>query len=176
MFGCFRRDVVLARFRRVLVIALLALSLVCGPGVAFSPPEGPVVLSVTGHPEAPGPILFDRALLEILPTRQLTTHTIWTEGLQEFTGVPLAALLDHLGVDGGTIRASAANDYAVDIPVDSLTQTAPIVAFLRNGAPMTLRDRGPLWIVYPYDLGPEFRSELIYARSIWQLVQIDLQS
>jgi hypothetical protein len=31
---------------------------------------------------------------------------------------------------------------------------------------------GPFWLVYNYDANPEFRTELIYARSIWQLARI----
>jgi hypothetical protein len=51
----------------------------------------------------------------------------------------------------------------------------PIVAFARNGAPMPLRDKGPLWIVYPYDSNPDYQSELIYSRSIWQLDRIEVR-
>jgi hypothetical protein len=31
-----------------------------------------------------------------------------------------------------------------------------------------------LWIVYPYDRSPDYQSETIYARSIWQLRRIHL--
>jgi hypothetical protein len=40
---------------------------------------------------------------------------------------------------------------------------------------MTVRDKGPLWIVYPYDAKPEYRQELIYSRSIWQLDHIEVK-
>jgi hypothetical protein len=49
------------------------------------------------------------------------------------------------------------------------------VAYLRNGAEMSMRDKGPLWIVYPYDAKPDYQSELIYSRSIWQLDRIEVQ-
>ncbi|RYH00603.1 oxidoreductase, partial [Salipiger sp. IMCC34102] len=39
---------------------------------------------------------------------------------------------------------------------------------------MQVRDKGPLWIVYPYDDTPEYRSEVIYSRSIWQLDRIEV--
>ena len=142
---------------------------------AFSPPEGPVILTVTGHPDIPGPVLFDRTIIEALPRVSFVTATPWTEGEQAFTGTPVAALLDELGVRPDMVRLVAANDYAVDIPVSSVTQEAPILAYLHNDAPMSLRDRGPLWVVYPYDSNPEYRRDVIYSRSVWQLVRIEIQ-
>lgn len=47
-----------------------------------------------------------------------------------------------------------------------------ILAYLLDGQPMSVRDKGPLWLVYPYDASPAFRSEVIYSRSIWQLDRI----
>ncbi|MEC8574513.1 MAG: oxidoreductase, partial [Pseudomonadota bacterium] len=37
---------------------------------------------------------------------------------------------------------------------------------------MSLRDKGPLWIVYPFDSDPAYQTEAIYSRSIWQLEEI----
>ena len=132
------------------------------------------MLSVTGHPDVPGPIEFDRALLAELPVVEFTTTTIWTDGPQTFTGVPLAALLEHLGVTPETVRLVAANDYVVDFPVETASEDAPILAYELNGAAMSLRDHGPIWLIYPYDRDAQFRSDIIFSRSVWQLVTIEL--
>ena len=50
----------------------------------------------------------------------------------------------------------------------------PIIAYMMNGEEMSVRNKGPLWLVYPYDLNHEYRSEVIYSRSIWQLDRIDV--
>jgi hypothetical protein len=89
--------------------------------------------------------------------------------------VELDDLLDAIGAEGETLRAIAANDYAVDIPVADAVDGGPIIAYLRNGEAMSLREKGPLWIVYPFDSSPEYQSELIYSRSIWQLNRIEVQ-
>lgn len=104
-----------------------------------------------------------------------TTATIWTDGPQAFTGVSLHRLMEDLGVESGVLLASAVNDYTVEIPVSDATPDGPIVAFERNGERMSLRDKGPLWIVYPYDNNPVYQSEVIYSRSIWQLDRIEVQ-
>lgn len=70
----------------------------------------------------------------------------------------------------------AVNDYAVEIPVESWPGTGPIVAYLNNGAPMSLRDKGPLWIVYPFDNTPDYQTEVVYSRSIWQLDRISVKN
>lgn len=147
---------------------------------ALPDPSGPVVLTMSagqgeaGEAQAAPPIRFDQAMLAALPQVTFTTTTIWTDGPQEFTGVPLSALLSATGLTGKTVMAMAANDYLIELPVAELSGQAPIVAYLRNGKPMTTRDKGPLWIVYPYDSDPAYRSEVIYARSIWQLDRIEV--
>jgi hypothetical protein len=63
----------------------------------------------------------------------------------------------------------------VSIPVSDATSGGPIIAFARNGEAMSVREKGPLWIVYPYDADPAYQSETIYARSIWQLDRIRVE-
>lgn len=141
-------------------------------------PAGEVVLTVSGEiavTNRDGAAVFDRAMLEAMGPETFTTSTSWTEGPQEFTGVLLRNLLDAVGATGGTLRASAVNDYAVDIPVSDAVDGGPIVAYLLGGEQMSVRDKGPLWLVYPYDSRREYRSEVIYSRSIWQLERIEVR-
>jgi len=144
---------------------------------ALEPVEGDVVLTVTGQitvTNAEGVAQFDLSILQDLESARFETTTIWTDGLQTFEGVELADLMAAVGAEGSTLRAVAFNDYAVDIPIEDAVEGAALVAYLRNGEPMGLRDKGPLWIVYPYDSSPEFQSEEIYSRSIWQLARIEV--
>jgi hypothetical protein len=147
------------------------------PALALDAPTGAPLLRVTGDIAVTNDAdaaVFDRALLAQMESVTFETTTIWTDGVQEFTGVSLATLLETLGVEDGTLRATAINDYAIEIPVADAVAGGPIVAYRLNGAPMTVRDKGPLWIVYPYDADPDYQSEQIYARSIWQLDRIEV--
>lgn len=119
-------------------------------------------------------IELDRAGLATLPQTQIETTTIWTEGDQTFDGVRVTSLLDALGVDDGTLTLIAANLYQIEIPVDHFTDDGAILAMDRNGKPMSLRDKGPLWLVYDYDADEKFRTEVIYSNSIWQLERIEI--
>ncbi|MFC2966647.1 molybdopterin-dependent oxidoreductase [Acidimangrovimonas pyrenivorans] len=153
----------LGAFLSCLCIALGGLS----AQPAAGQPAGPVVLTVEGVGD--GPMHFDLAMLKALPHRSFTTHTIWTSGEQRFEGVLLRDFLDRIGVERGELVVRAANDYSIAIPISDATDPGPIIAYARNGAPMSLRDKGPLWLVYPYDADPAWRTEVVYSRSIWQL-------
>lgn len=138
-------------------------------------PRGETLLVVSGDLQVSnrlGVAAFDLEMLSALPKTTIKTTTIWTDGPQIFTGVSLHDLVQVLHVKSGTLMATAINDYAVEIPVSDAVQGGPIIAYRRNGAPMSLRDKGPLWIVYPYDSNPMYKREQIYARSIWQLDRI----
>ena len=44
-----------------------------------------------------------------------------------------------------------------------------------DGKPMSVRDKGPLFIVFPFDENPALRSELYYGRSAWQVKSITVE-
>lgn len=140
-------------------------------------PTGEVVLTVSGAVTATNAeetAVFDLAMLQDLGVTGFTTTTIWTEGPQVFEGVSLKVLLDRLGVEDGMVIATAINDYAIEIPVSDAVEGGPIVAYSLNGAPMSVRDKGPLWIVYPFDQNAAYQTEVTYSRSIWQLDRIEV--
>jgi len=138
---------------------------------------GDTILTVSGAVAPPANEevwTFDMAELMALPAQNFETETIWTEGVQEFEGVSLLALLEHVGSTGSAIRAVALNDYAVSIPVADAVEGGPMVAYVRNGDEMSVRDKGPLWIIYPFDDNETYKSEEYYSRSIWQLDRIEI--
>ena len=118
-------------------------------------------------------VTLNLAMLEEMDAVTFSTSTIWTEGTQVFTGVPLSRLIHSVDGGGVSVTLKAMNDYSVTIPLAEVRGDYPIVAYLNNGEPMSIRDKGPLWVVYPYDLSDEYRSEVVYARSIWQLDRIE---
>ncbi|MEM5472097.1 oxidoreductase [Hoeflea sp. AS60] len=140
-------------------------------------PEGEVVLTVSGsisETNMGATAQFDRAMLDALGTVEVETSTIWTDGVHKFEGVEIATLLRALGVTSGTLRATAVNDYSIEIPVSEAAEGGPILASRRDGKEMSLRDKGPLWVIYPYDQNEDFRTEAVYSRSIWQLDRIEV--
>lgn len=144
----------------------------------LSAPTQDVVLSVNGTintTNMPEAAQFDLDMIYALEATEYKTDTIWTKGEQTFKGVLLTTLLDAIGATGTEISAIAANDYAVSIPLDDDTTQGALIAYELNGKQMSRREKGPLWIVYPYDSDEKYRSETVYSRSIWQLDRITVK-
>jgi hypothetical protein len=144
----------------------------------FAPPTGEVMLKIDGKVAAKNSeegLLLDLAMLKAMPVTTIKTTTQWTEGMQTFTGVSLKLLLDTVGADGTTVSAVALNDYIVPLDIAALEQEAPIVAYEINGETFSRRDKGPLWIIYPYDLGDKYQTEEVFAQSVWQLLQLTVE-
>ncbi|MEP2530362.1 oxidoreductase [Shimia sp.] len=153
--------------------AVLVSVLTCVSSLAVATENA--VLTVSGNlpiAQEDGNIQFSLDELQAMGTVTFETTTPWTDGVQTFEGVPLAALVSALQLEYGFLEATAVNDYSVNFPVDEAMAEGPVVSFLRNGKPMSLRDKGPLWIVYPYDSDADYRTEIVYSRSIWQLDRI----
>lgn len=112
--------------------------------------------------------------LDALPQSSFTTSTIWTDDAVEFSGVMLAEVLKEIDANGAEVELVALNDYRVKMPFTVVSETAPLVATRMNGATMAVRDKGPYWIVFPYDSDPEFQTEITYSRSVWQLSAINV--
>ncbi|QFT94001.1 Oxidoreductase molybdopterin binding domain protein [Roseovarius sp. THAF9] len=141
-------------------------------------PEGRVLLTVSGDIEMTNDgeaATFDLEMLRALGESEIKTDTIWTPGDHVFTGVRLKTLLDHLGAEGSTIEATAINDYSVTIPMSDATEGGPIVAYAMDGKELSRRDKGPLWVIYPFSSSSDYRTEVIYSRSIWQLDRITIK-
>lgn len=134
-------------------------------------PENPVILSVSGAlaccPE--GTAYFDLARLDALPQTEVTTTTPWTDGSTVYSGVRISELLKAVGAQGSTISATALNDYSTTFNAAAVMQYPVIVATHSNGQPMRVRDKGPLWIIYPLSENPQLRKEEFHQTMVWQL-------
>jgi hypothetical protein len=118
---------------------------------------------------------FDFAMLEKLPQTSFSTKTPWYPQPRKFSGVLLRDLLAALGAQATQVRAEALNDYRVDMPVDELVKHGALLAYLIDDKPMSVREKGPLLIIFPFDDKPELRTAVHYSRAIWQLRSLELR-
>ncbi len=114
---------------------------------------------------------FDRAMLEQLPQKVVKTTTRWTEGLQEFEGVLITDLLKYVGATGTTIEAVALDDYvSPKTPISDFEKYSVILAIKKNGEYIRIRDKGPIWMIYPMDDYPELKKDLLTQyKLIWHV-------
>ena len=138
-------------------------------------PIGRVVLSISGkiaNTNRDGRADFDMAAIEALKPSGFTTTTPWHTMPVRFDGVEMSDLMTHVGAGGETILARALNDYSTEIPIEDFRKHKTLLATKRDGAYMPVTDKGPLFIVYPFDSKPELKHQLFYSRSAWQLNRI----
>lgn len=166
--------------RRRILLALPLLLTSPAPW-ALTPARAGALLTVSGSslgpPAADGRAAFDLTALQQLTQRKIVTATPWYSAASEFTGPLLRDVLAAAGAPAsvnGTLRCTALNDYRVEIPIDDMRRYGIVVAHLFNGRPMSVREKGPLFVIYPFDEQPQLRTSTYYNRCIWQLKAIDL--
>ena len=140
-------------------------------------PAGEVILSVTGNVDntnAGGAADFDMTMLKALAGRSATMETPWTTGATSFDGPLLKAVIEAAGGHGKRLLVKALNDYTAEIPIEDATAYETILAVKMNGAPMSVRDKGPLFLIYPFDKNPEIYNEKYFSRSVWQIREIEV--
>lgn len=119
--------------------------------------------------------LWDSAMLDQLPEHEITTHTPWYDQAKTFRGPLLKDVLAKAGATGKQLTITALNDYSVQVPVSDAEQYPLILARTIDGKPLSVRDKGPLFLMYPFDQYPELRNKLYYGRAIWQINQIKVE-
>ncbi|MGB1239201.1 MAG: hypothetical protein ACPG4U_13370 [Pseudomonadales bacterium] len=135
-------------------------------------PQGSVILTVSGDAKQSNSVegaQFDLAMLLALPQQQIETQTPWTKGLSRFEGPTLDSLFSAIGVTGNQVESIALNGYKITIPMDDVTELQPILALKMNDRVLSVREKGPSWIIYPWTAKPELQNKTYYTRSIWQL-------
>jgi hypothetical protein len=166
----------MSHVRRSLILALPALAAAAAaPALRAQTPPAPtgrVVLTIAGkvsRGQTAAGLDLDMAALEALPQRSFTTATPWYKAPVAFTGPLLRDVLALAGAQGTQITAVALNDYKVELPFDDVRRWDVVLARLLDGKPMATREKGPLFIVYPFHESAELRSERYFARCAWQL-------
>lgn len=157
--------------------ASAALVLVAPGAQALERPKGRVILTVSGRigiRNAEKTAEFDMDMLAALPQHTFSTKTPWYPEAHQFTGPLLRDVLAAVGAQGKNLRAIALNDYKVDLPVGDALKFNLVLARLMDDKPMPVRDKGPLFLIYPFDADETLRNERYYSRSAWQLKALDV--
>ncbi len=168
----------LSRSATLASFAILALCSLSEDAVALlDEPSSDVILVVTGNiseKNTADAAHLDRDMLLSLGTETLDTSNPFEEGTQHFVGVKISTLIEFLGASGNSLTVTALDGYSVEIPMDDVKNYPVILAMEWNGQAMSVRNKGPLWVVYPIDQFPKLNSEEYSSRSIWQISRIDV--
>lgn len=156
---------------------LIATFIATVPAGAQTPraPDTKVILTIDGTIAEGGSVDFTRTDLERMEQVRIRTATPWHEGVQTFEGVLLSDLMRQAGAGGQKVRVTALNKYVTEIPLDDFAAHGPILALKRDGRYMEIKDKGPLFIIYPFDERPELKTERYFGRAVWQVRTITVE-
>lgn len=142
-------------------------------------PTGPVILTVTGNISnintEEKTAEFDREMLMNLDVIEQQTLTPWSEGVDSYKGPLLRSLMAAVGVNSGTLIVTALNDFSAVVPVQDGKDYNVMLAMDINGKPMSVRNKGPIFLLYPFSDAPSLNNEVIYNRSVWQIKLINVE-
>jgi hypothetical protein len=156
-----------------LLFSIFLVATTAAPAWVLAQADG-VILTMDGKIDG-GPIDFTAADLEAIGSGQIATTTPWHDGTPVFEGVPMDLLLAHVGAEGEVADVVALNDYRTTIPLTDFTTYPVLLALKQDGEYMSVRNKGPLFIIYPFDDFEELRTELYHARSAWQVRSITIR-
>lgn len=142
-------------------------------------PTGTVILTITGNitnTNTDGKKAeFDRDMLMNLEVIDQRTMTPWSEGVDLYRGPLLRSVMSAVGAQTDTLSMTALNDYSAVVPKKDGEDYDVILAMDMNGKAMSVRDKGPIFLLYPFSEDPSLNNEVIQNRSVWQIKSIDVE-
>lgn len=110
-----------------------------------------------------------------LPQSTVTTSTAWTPK-SDFVGPLLSRILSEVGAKGTKLRLIALDNFSVEVDAAYLEKYGTILAVSKNGTRLTIRDFGPVFVMFPRD---SFKEQLDTPAAtsylVWQLCGIEVE-
>ena len=77
-----------------------------------------------------------------------------------------------VGGAGESVLAVALDDFENEISVSDFENRDVLVAWSLNGRRMRVRDKVPLWIIYPKESGANSQSREARVKMVWQVREL----
>lgn len=110
-----------------------------------------------------------------LPQHDIDTKLPWTSENNIYTGPYLADVLQAAQVKGQWLRFDALDYYNVSLNYQSIKKFNPILALKQDGKLLTIRTKGPIWLILPVNQHTELNAAIYNDYMIWHLVKIAVQ-
>ncbi|WP_174875135.1 molybdopterin-dependent oxidoreductase [Vogesella oryzae] len=167
----------MTKLLKTLIVSTLLLA-ASAPTLALEAAQGRPILTINGliaEKNAGAEAQFDSRMIDALPQVKMTVPTPWYKTAQTFEGPLFRDVLKAVGANGKKLYVVALNDYAAEIPLSDLSKYDVILARKVNGKVLSVRDKGPLFVMYPFTKNPELQTKDIYSRCVWQVNRIRVE-
>ena len=111
--------------------------------------------------------------IQELGVQSLETVTPWTDS-HVFEGPFLRDVAALCGCDYEGALVTALNNYAAVIPEALVLEDDPILAYLRDGEPMDVAQKGPYWIIYDFGGNEAYGAAAYHNTSVWQVSSVSV--
>ncbi|MEF1289037.1 hypothetical protein [Vibrio sp. M260118] len=143
--------------------------------LALSAPTGEPILWVSGNiaeSNSDQGVEFDQAMIDQLQQVTVQTNNHVVEQTVEYKGPTISSILELVKSRGESVRIIAWDDYVVTVPVSDLDKYQVLLATHEAGKRLTIDDKGPFFVVFPFADHAELRNDFYYSLSVWQVREI----
>lgn len=140
--------------------------------------SGKVVLTINGKIgvcNVDHEVQLDLPMVRELPVSEVSTTTPWERGRVTYQGVLLRDLLHYVKASGTMLEISALNDFHTELSVQDVQEFKILLAYRREGVDLTVRDKGPFFVVFPFSDERKLETEERFSQSIWQVSHISVR-
>lgn len=163
------------------VITMLTLHTSLVASATETPPVRSKTLLTLHWTDAQGAASKTRLNLQSLDSLPQTTRTLelpeslGMKGRHSWQGVSLNELIKLSGRSAESVRVVALNGYYASVPLNDLKNYDPIVAYRRDGKTLSIREKGPIILIYPFDKFKVLNQQTYINRSVWQVNEIHIE-
>jgi hypothetical protein len=116
--------------------------------------------------------------LDTMPKTSITLElpeSLDMTGEHSWQGVSLSSLIALSGRRADSLKVTALDGYSIIVPGNDIERFNPTLAYRRDGMLISVLDKGPLTLIYPFDKFPELNRQVYLNRVVWQVNAITLQ-
>lgn len=106
---------------------------------------------------------------------EIETHTPWHDDQALYKGMLVASFLKLIHAEKSKkILMIAINGYIVESELEGVVNAGAMIAWTMNGAAISIHNKGPITIVFPWSNDASLRKDVFTSLSVWHLSEIHL--
>ena len=110
-----------------------------------------------------------------LPQHEILANIPWTNETHSYSGPYLEDVLALADTTGKWLTLYALDRYQISFSFDRIRQYKPILALTVDRKKLTVRTKGPIWLILPVDDYRELDAAIYHDYMVWQLIKITVE-
>ncbi|WP_022942330.1 molybdopterin-binding oxidoreductase [Psychromonas hadalis] len=111
--------------------------------------------------------------LQKLPQHEIKITIPWTDEEHIYKGPYLEDVFSSAGIEGRWLTLYALDHYQVSFNYQRIKKYNPILGLQIDGELLTIRSKGPIWLILPVNEYKELEAAVYNDYMVWQLIKIN---